>query len=103
LLPEGVVAPSSWFATNDYSSQLVYKYVKNEWLTKLGNGAYIRPASILKWQEAVLGLQKLTELPFHVGGLSALNILGYAHYLPIGGEKTITLYGEKTPPTCRLS
>ena len=99
LLPEGVVAPSAWFTTNGYSSQLVYKYVKNGWLTKLGNGAYIRPASILEWQGAVLGLQKLSELPFHVGGLSALNILGYAHYLPIGGEKTISLYGREKNPT----
>ncbi len=33
-----------------------------------------------------------------MGGLSALNILGYAHYLPIGEEKTIILYGEKAPP-----
>jgi hypothetical protein len=98
LLPEGVVAPSVWFAANGYSSQLVYKYVKNGWLSKLGNGAYLRPASILNWQGAVLGLQKLAELPFHVGGLSALNLLGYAHYLPIGGETTITLYGEKKPP-----
>lgn len=99
LLPEGVVAPSSWFTANGYSSQLVYRYVKNGWLTKLGNGAYIRPASILEWQGAVLGLQKLAGLPFHVGGLSALNILGYAHYLPVGGEKSITLYGKKTPPS----
>ena len=99
LLPEGVVVPSSWFTTNGYSSQLVYKYVKNGWLTKLGNGAYIRPATILEWQGAVLGLQKLARLSFHVGGLSALNILGYAHYLPIGGEKSITLYGKKTPPS----
>jgi len=98
LLPEGVVVASAWFIANGYSSQLVYKYVKNGWLTKLGNGAYIRPTSILEWQGAVLGLQKLAQLPFHVGGLSALNILGYAHYLPIGGEKTITLYGEKNPP-----
>jgi len=98
LLPESVVAPTSWFTANGYSSQLVYKYVKNGWLTKLGNGAYIRPASILEWPGAVLGLQKLAELPFHVGGLSALNILGYAHSLPIGGEKTITLYGKKVPP-----
>ena len=98
LLPESVVVPSSWFTVNGYSSQLVYKYVKNGWLTKLGNKAYIRPASILEWQGAVLGLQKLAELPFHVGGLSALNISGYAHYLPVGGEKTITLYGKKTPP-----
>ena len=98
LLPEGVVAPSVWFAANGYSSQLIYKYVKNGWLSKLGNGAYLRPASILNWQGAVLGLQKLAELPFHVGGLSALNLLGYAHYLPIGGETTIALYGEKKPP-----
>ena len=99
LLPEGVVAPSTWLTANGYSSQLLYMYVKNGWLTKLGRGAYIRPASILEWQGAVLGLQNLAGLSFHVGGLSALNILGYAHYLPIGGEKTIALYGEKKPPT----
>jgi hypothetical protein len=99
LLPEGVVAPSRWLSVNGYSAQLLYMYVKNGWLIKLGRGAYIRPASILEWQGAVLGLQKLAELPFHVGGLSALNLLGYAHYLPIGGEKSITLYGKKTPPS----
>ena len=98
LLPEGVVAPSAWLKANGYSSQLVYKYVKNGWLLKLGRRAYIRPASILKWEGAVLGLQKLGELPFHVGGLSALNQSGYAHYLPMGGEKTITLYSKKNPP-----
>ncbi len=98
LLPEGVVAPSSWFTANGYSSQLVYKYVKSGWLTKLGNGACIRSASIYEWQGAVLGLQKLAKLPFHVGGLSALNLLGYAHYLPMGREKSISLYGNKRPP-----
>jgi hypothetical protein len=98
LLPEGVVAPSRWLSANGYSAQLLYMYVKNGWLIKLGRGAYIRPASILEWQGAVLGLQKLAELPFHVGGLSALNLLGYAHYLPIGKEKTIALYSGEKPP-----
>ena len=98
LLPEGVIAPSSWLSANGYSAQLLYMYVKNGWLIKLERGAYIRPASILEWQGAVLGLQKLAELPFYVGGLSALNLLGYAHYLPIGKEKTIALYGKKNPP-----
>ncbi|WP_294951212.1 type IV toxin-antitoxin system AbiEi family antitoxin domain-containing protein [Sulfurovum sp.] len=98
LLPEGVVAPSTWLTANGYSPQLLYMYVKHGWLTKIGRGAYLRPSSILEWQGAVLGLQKLAELPFHVGGLSALNILGYAHYLPIGGEKTISLYGAEKPP-----
>jgi len=98
LLPEGVVAPSTWLTANGYSPQLLYMYVKNGWLTKLGRGAYIRPPSILEWQGVVLGLQKLAELPFYVGGLSALNMLGYAHYLPIGEEQGITLYGKNNPP-----
>ena len=98
LLPEGVIAPSSWLSANGYSAQLLYMYVKNGWLVKLGRGVYIRPVSILEWQGVILGLQKLAELPFHVGGLSALNILGYAHYLPMGKEKTFSLYGEKNPP-----
>ncbi len=98
LLPEGVVAPSSWLSANGYSAQLLYMYVKNGWLVKLGRGAYIRPASILEWQGAVLGVQKLAGLPFHIGGLSALNLSGYVHYLPIGREKTLSLYGEKKPP-----
>ena len=99
LLPEGVIAPSTWFSTNGYSPQLVYMYVKNGWLIKLGRGTFIRPGSILQWQGAVLGIQKLAAQPFYVGGLSALNILGYAHYLPIGGEKSISLYAEKNPPS----
>ena len=98
LLPEGVVAPSTWFTANGYSPQLLYMYVKNGWLTKLERGAYIRPPSILEWQGAVLGLQKLAGLPFHVGGLSALNMLGYSHYLPIGEEKYIALYSKNNPP-----
>ena len=98
LLPEGVVAPSSWFVTNGYSSQLLYKYVKSGWLRKIGQGAYIRPNSNLQWQGVVLGLQHLAKLPLHVGGITALNLQGYAHYLPIGEENAITMYGEKNPP-----
>ena len=97
-LPEGVVAPSSWLSANGYSPQLLYRYVRNGWLVKVGRGAYVRPASVLEWQGAVLGLQKLAELPFHIGGLSALNLLGYAHYLPIGKENVVSLYGEPKPP-----
>ena len=98
LLPDGVVAPSVWFIANGYSSQLLYKYRKNGWLTKVSEGAYIRPGSILEWQGAVLGLQHLAQLPFHIGGLTALNLSGFAHYLPMASEKTVMLYGEKTPP-----
>jgi len=98
LLPESVVAPSAWLTAQGYSSQLVYLYVKSGWLIKLARGVYIRPASILQWQGVVLGLEKLLDLPFHVGGLSALNLLGYSHYLPVG-KKHISLYGRNKPPS----
>lgn len=98
LLPEGVVAPSSWFTANGYSSQLIYKYIKSGWLKKVSSGAYIRPEATLEWEGAVLGLQHLADLPFHVGGLTALNLSGFAHYLPMDKEKSIMLYGEKSPP-----
>ncbi|MCD6173739.1 MAG: type IV toxin-antitoxin system AbiEi family antitoxin [Sulfurimonas sp.] len=98
LLPEGVVVPSSWLISNGYSSQLIYKYIQNGWLKKISRGIYVRPASIITWQGIAIGIQSLCEIPFYIGGITALNIQGYAHYLPIGEEKYITMHGkDKTP------
>lgn len=99
ILPEGVVAPSTWLEEKGYSRQLVYKYVQSHWLEKLARGAYVRPSSLLEWQGVVLGLQELLHLPLHIGGLTALNLQGYAHYLPLGGENKIHLYGSKKLPS----
>jgi len=98
-LPEGVVASSVWLEEQGYSRQLVYKYVNSHWLEKLTRGAYMRPNSLLEWQGVVLGLQKLLYLPLHVGGLTALNLQGYAHYLPLAGESKIHFYGGKKLPS----
>ena len=97
LFPEGVIAPSGWLQANGYSPQLLHRYVRNGWLEKVARGAYIRPASTLSWEGAVLGLQKLAQLPFYVGGLSALYLQGYAHYLPMR-ETGISLYGKGKAP-----
>lgn len=98
LLPEGVVAPATWFTKHHYSRQLLYKYAQNGWLTKIGQGLFIRDINGIKWQGVVLGLQKLANLPFHIGGITALNLQGFAHYLPLGGEQQIFLYGTSNPP-----
>ncbi len=97
-LPEGVVASSAWLEGAGYSRQLVYKYVHSHWLDKLGRGAYMRAGSILSWQGVVVGLQKLLTLNVHVGGLSALNLQGLSHYLPLAGESSIHLFGVKKLP-----
>ena len=91
-LPEGVAVPSAWLTERGISPQLVRKYVASGWLTPLAHGAYARPASPVDWQGVVLALQRLAQRPLHVGGLSALNLHGLAHYLPLGGESRIYLW-----------
>ena len=97
-LPEDVAAPSHWLADQGYSRQLVRKYVQGNWLQALGHGVYARPQGPVTWKGVVLGMQRLAGLPFHVGGVSALNRQGFAHYLPLGGENAIHLWGRGKVP-----
>jgi hypothetical protein len=97
-LPEGVAAPSHWLADQGYSRQLVRKYVQGNWLQALGRGVYARPHGSVIWEGVVLGMQRLAELQFHVGGVTALNRQGFAHYLPLGGEGSIHLWGRDKVP-----
>lgn len=98
LVPEGAVVPSQWLQSRDYSRQLLYKYVQNGWLKSCGPGAYCRPVTDLSWQSAMASWRHVSPSEWHVGGVSALNLQGYAHYLPLGGEKSVHLYGESRVP-----
>ncbi|WP_428739461.1 type IV toxin-antitoxin system AbiEi family antitoxin domain-containing protein [Sulfurimonas sp.] len=98
MLPESVVAPASWLAEQGYSMQLLYQYTKSGWLQKTSRGSYIRGDAKPSWQGAVLGLQKLSHEPFHIGSVTSLNLQGYAHYLPLNNSQTIYLYGTQKLP-----
>ena len=103
LLPEGVVVPSQWLANQGYSRQLVRKYVQSKWLQSLGRGVYAQAQTVLTWQGLVLGIQHFSHSSFHVGGVSALNLQGYAHYLPLGKDgkgssEIIHLWGQGKVP-----
>lgn len=98
LLPEGVAAPSGWLAAKGYSRQLVRKYVLGGWLSPLGRGVYARAGQPVGWEGVLLGLQRLGNMPCHVGGLAALNRQGAAHFLPLGGERRIHVMSARKPP-----
>jgi hypothetical protein len=98
LLPEGVAAPSAWLESHGFSRQLVRKYVQGGWLEPLARGVFARPAQLVDADGVILGLQRLAHAPFHVGGVSAFNRLGYAHYLPLGGEQVVHLWGNGAVP-----
>lgn len=97
-VPEGVAVPSVWLTANGISPQLVRKYVTGSWLRPLARGVYARPALPVEWQGVMVGLQRLHGCPVHVGGVSALNLQGKAHYLPLGGAGIIHLWSYVLGP-----
>src|SRR5260370_39550813 len=71
-LPEGLVADSAWLEKHGYSRSLRTKYVAHGWLDRVARGAYRRPApkpasdgghETLRWQPAVISLQKVLGWP----------------------------------------
>ncbi|MDD5156815.1 type IV toxin-antitoxin system AbiEi family antitoxin domain-containing protein [Sulfurimonas sp.] len=98
LLPSGVVVSASWLEKNGISRQLRYEYVNSGWLHTLGKSAYIQNPKNYTWQGLVVGIQSFMELLYHIGGLKALELQGFAHYLLFGDENKMTLYGENNFP-----
>lgn len=97
LVPDGVVVDRSWLKKKGIDAPLVDYYLKKEYLEPVARGAYRRPGATLKWQHLVYSLQRL-GFPVHVGGRSALELKGRAHYLPLGEKDKIHLYCSKKLP-----
>ena len=96
-LPEGLVVTSSWLIRHGYSRQLLSHYVRTGWLRQPTRGVYQRPRGSLSWQQIVISLQTVLKEPLVVGGRTALEIQGYAHYLrPV--MKEAYLCGPEPPP-----
>jgi Transcriptional regulator, AbiEi antitoxin, Type IV TA system/Transcriptional regulator, AbiEi antitoxin N-terminal domain len=96
-LPEGLVVDASWLTRHGYSTSLRSQYVSAGWLQQPARGVYRRRRGSLTWQQVVISLQTLLEQPLVVGGRTALELQGYAHYLP-HETKEVHLYGRKRPP-----
>jgi|APTNR8051073442_1049403.scaffolds.fasta_scaffold02340_8 hypothetical protein len=97
-LPEGLVVDAAWLEQRGIASNLRAYYVKSGWLEQPARGIYRRPRGTLSWQQAVISLQTLLlKVPLFVGGRTALELQGFAHYLT-QETKTIHLYGPGKPP-----
>jgi hypothetical protein len=97
-LPEGLLADSVWFERNGYSRALRHQYVKAGWLEQTARGVFRRPQGQVSWEQVVIALQTLMAYPLSVGGRSALELQGHAHYLP-QTQKNIHLYSDQKIPS----
>jgi hypothetical protein len=96
-LPEGVLVNTAWLKEHGYSRQLLSHYVSAGWLDQPARGVYRRPRGPLTWQQLVVSLQTFLDYPLAVGGRTALELQGYAHYLSYK-QSQVHLYGPKPPP-----
>lgn len=95
-LPQGVVAAQPWLSRNGIYRQLAEGYCKSGWLKKIGRGAFVRINVSATWMGGLYTIQKQLGLSIHVGGKTALQRQGLAHFLPIGGGDTVSLFAQ--PP-----
>jgi hypothetical protein len=99
LLPEGLLVDAAWLEKQGYSRALRHQYVSAGWLVQPVRGVYHRQRAVTSWEQIVISLQALLRYPVSVGGQSALELQGYAHYLPASPDiRTIHLYTDKKIP-----
>jgi hypothetical protein len=96
-LPDGLVVDASWMTRHGYSTSLRSQYVAAAWLEQPARGVYRRPGGPLAWEQVVISLQMLLEQQYAVGGRTALELQGYAHYLRHETQE-VHLYGPQHPP-----
>ncbi len=82
-----------WLGSRGIGGSLVNYYVKAGWLHRVGDGAFTVTPEPPDWIGAVYGLQqKPTSL--HPGGQTALELAGVAHFLPMGNDGPLYLFGR---------
>lgn len=97
--PYGTVFLSSWLVKQGYNLDLQKRYKKSNWLESIGTGAVIRSGDKVDYHGALYALQDHAGLSVHVGGRTALALLGKAHYLELSPVKSVLFGygGEKLP------
>ena len=96
--PDGLVYTQRYLTKLGYYHDLVSRYKKSQWIESVGPGAYKKYGDTVNWQAAVSAIQTQLNLPIHPGGRTALELLGYAHYIRF--KDRVFLFGKtgKTLP-----
>ncbi len=98
ILPEGLVVDAVWMERKGYSRALRNQYVTAGWLEQPARGVFRRSRGAVGWEQVVISLQTLLGYPVSVGGRTALELQGYAHYLS-PAQKSIHLYCDHKLPS----
>jgi hypothetical protein len=88
-LPYGSILFNRHLIKAGYSFSLQQSYRRNGWFRSIGKGVMIRAGHKLLLSGAISGLQQDEGLPVHIGGKTALEMLGYAHNIEINRKNMV--------------
>ena len=98
-LPQGFLADAAWLTAREIDRKSILDYERRGWLERVARSLYRRPSESHAppdWKTVILSMQRVMGYDVHVGGRTALDLQGFEHYLRLGGEPLVHLYGE--PP-----
>lgn len=93
--PPRAICISSWLEEQGVSQPLSAKYLQSGWIERVGHGAFKRAGETIAWPSGLQAVQDQAKLHIHVGGKSALQLNGYAHYVPLGDNYPVYLFGTR--------
>jgi len=93
--PAGAVLTLAWLKSQGISRKLANYYVTSGWLHRVGEGAFTSKSDTPDWLGAVFGLQQRPG-SLHPGGRTALELASLAHFLPLGEQSPIYLFGRSS-------
>ena len=98
-LPAGALYFGSWLNKNGISYFLQRHYRNSQWLTALDKGVMYRTGEKPTLFSALSCFNSQLNKKFHVGALSALEMKGFVHYVPLGRQSIVVYcpHGEWFP------
>jgi len=97
LLPPGLVAAKSWLLGKSVQRHTVDNWLKSGQIVAVTRGVFKRPEAELTWQGVACSLQRMGA-DLTPGGLTALELQGFNHYLSMGPQSVVHLYGRSHLP-----
>lgn len=102
-VPNGYLVDAKWLTQNGIAYETFRDYVNRGWLTRVAQGVFqrpngqTRPEDNIDWKACLLSMQHIMKRSLHIGGVSALAQQGYSHYLPLGQNAQVWVYGADIP------
>jgi hypothetical protein len=98
LIPLGEAASRQALLKAGIKSHTLDNYLRSGKLKSLTKGVYCWTERLPNWQGLVASLSRITEHKIIVGGITALELQGFSHYLKSSADQHLHLYSDSHIP-----